>query len=1414
MAVYFFSFPAHAQYGGGTGEPNNPYLIYTAMQMNTIGLEPNDWDKHFKLMADIDLVGFTGRARLPLFNIIGYFISNDDNKPFTGVFDGNGKKISNFTYISKGVDNIGIFGYVNDPNAQIKNLGLINPNIDIDINTEAEIPVGSKYVGSLTGYFRSGTIINCYTRGGSVSGKGIVGRLVGENNSGTIANCYSIGNVSGTNNVGGLVGTNHGTIIDCYSTGSVSGIWTVGGLAGYNGINIIINSYSNTEVSGNQDVGGLVGLNRSLISNCYATAGVTGTGGGSIGGLVGRNHKTITDCYSTGSVSGFSVVGGLVGKNSRGTITNCYAVGSVICTPIDPVAVCQQGGLIGLNDVDTVYNSFWDIQTSGQLTSAGGTGKTTDEMQTENTFIGWWCGLFWTINEGIDYPRLSWENKPGKTISKQLSDFVAGSGEPNDPYLINTAEQLNMVGLFWCDWDNNFKLRADIDLSGYTGTDFNIIGSDSWSFTGVFDGNNHTISNFTYSSTGRDYVGLFGHVDGPAMIKDLGLVDPNVDAGDGTRVGSLVGRILNGTITNCYVDGGNVSSSSMRGYVGGLVGINGVEMSSDATITNCHATTSVMGKRNVGGLVGYNADTITSCYASGDVTGDNVVGGLAGDNSSFDEGGCIIANCYAAGNVSGQTQVGGLVGRNGSDFGDFGILPGTISNCYSVGSVSRAEGVGGLVGLHESGEVMFSFWDTQTSGQSTSAGGMGKTTIEMQMESTFTDAGWDFVDETSNGTEDIWWILEGQDYPRLRWERYGGGTGRPNDPYLIYTAEQMNVIGLYEQDWDKYFKLMADIDLGGYTGTEFNIIGYWVDLDSPDNRPFRGVFDGNGHTISNFTYTCTGKDHIGLFGYIEDHDAEIKNLGLIDPNIDAGTESWGISSLAGYLREGTITDCYVDGGSISGDEEVGGLLGCNWVGTIKNCYSTSIVSGNEDVGGLVGDNAGTITNCYSLGSVSGDEWVGGLVGWNWGTITNCYSTGHVEGTVDVGGLVGYGGGAIASFWDIETSGQPASAGGIGKTTAEMQTASTFVGWSFGDIWMINEGKDYPRLWWETEQGEEPDAQQLSDFLTGAGTEDNPYLIYTAEELNMIGLFPNEWDKHFKLMVDIDLAGITGTDFNIMGRGPDSAFSGVFDGNSRKISNFTYTSTEALNVGLFGYLKSTAVIKDLGLIDPDVYTGIYEMGGWGVGALVGLVGDGTIISCYVEGGNITGGWMVGLLIGYVEEGTVTDCYVEGGSVFGDEDVGGLVGFNQGTITNCYAISVVDCNSGGGLVGTHWAGEIINCYSAGSVTGNEWVGGLAGFNFGTITKCYSVSSVTANDILGGLVGDNWGDIMYSFWDVETSGQLTSSGGTGKTTAEMQTRSTFTNTGWDFVDETANGTKDIWWINEGQDYPRFWWELIPEN
>jgi hypothetical protein len=138
----------------------------------------------------------------------------------------------------------------------------------------------------------------------------------------------------------------------------------------------------------------------------------------------------------------------------------------------------------------------------------------------------------------------------------------------------------------------------------------------------------------------------------------------------------------------------------------------------------------------------------------------------------------------------------------------------------------------------------------------------------------------------------------------------------------------------------------------------------------------------------------------------------------------------------------------------------------------------------------------------------------------------------------------------------------------------------------------------------------------------------------------------------------------------------------------------------------------------------------------------------------------------------------------GIVAGVGWVGGLVGLNdEGSITNCYSTAIVTGDRCGGLVGLMDGGSITSNYSTGSVSGSENVGGLVGGSHHWVNEC--------------------------FWDIQTSGQTTSAIGVGLTTADMQTANTYLEAGWDFVDETENGTEDIWWIDEGNDYPKLWWE-----
>jgi hypothetical protein len=613
--------------------------------------------------------------------------------------------------------------------------------------------------------------------------------------------------------------------------------------------------------------------------------------------------------------------------------------------------------------------------------------------------------------------------------------------------------------------------------------------------------------------------------------------------------------------------------------------------------------------------------------------------------------------------------------------------------------------------------------------------------------------------------------------------KYSGGSGTAADPYGIATAADLIALGETPEDYDKHFILTADIDLDPNLplGQVFPQAVIPV---------FAGVFDGCGHKI--LRLTIIGGSNLGVFGRLE-AGATLKNLGVVDVRI-AGS-GWSIGGLVGWSDESTISDCHASGevsgggfvgglvgwnegdimrcgssGAVAGTSFVGGMVGWN-SGRVTQCFSTAAVTNTGwVVGGLVGQNIGAqalVTQCYSSGAVTGGTSVGGLVGENGGTVTHCYSTSRVVGESGVGGLTGWGlwgysdmGKVDWSFWDTETSGQSVSAGGFGLPTAELQQAGTFIGWGKDPIWTIDEGKDYPRLAWEQVSGA---IITTAFYGGGSGTVEDPYQIWTALELQAVGAEPSTRDKHFKLMTDIDLSafdGKRGPTFNSIGAGYKTPFKGVFDGNGHRISHVTIRGTN--HVGLFGVVPSGAEVRNLGVVDVNIVGS-----GDSVGGLAGS-NHGTVIRCY-SSGSVAGGYSVGGLVGHNSRGSVSQCFSTA-AVDGTSHVGGLVGANRDSEDS-----------------TH--GKVTHCYSTGPVRGTSWaIGGLVGSGYDHLN-----SVVTA-----------------SFWDAQASGQTKSAGGTGKTTVEMQTATTFLDAGWDFVGETANGREDIWWIDEGKDYPRLWWEL----
>jgi filamentous hemagglutinin family protein len=259
------------------------------------------------------------------------------------------------------------------------------------------------------------------------------------------------------------------------------------------------------------------------------------------------------------------------------------------------------------------------------------------------------------------------------------------------------------------------------------------------------------------------------------------------------------------------------------------------------------------------------------------------------------------------------------------------------------------------------------------------------------------------------------------------------------------------------------------------------------------------------------------------------------------------------------------------------------------------------------------------------------------------------------------------------------------------------------------------------------------------------------LIHSMADLEAID---NHWglaDGYYALAEDLDASSTTYTAAVV------TELSGTLAGLGHTISNLTIATTTTdwtYGVGLIGTADATAVVRDIGVVNVDVY------GVESVGALVG-VNTGTISNAYSTG-TVSGNYTTGGLVGDNLGGTITDSYSEasviGASVYteGWSFLGGLVGrMSDGTLTNSYAtgdVTVITTNQNvsatyiGGLAGAAMYSTVDNCYATGDVTGGGWVGGLAGYSTGPISDSYATGDVTATNsysgyaYAGGLVGEN--------------------------------------------------------------------------
>ncbi len=592
-------------------------------------------------------------------------------------------------------------------------------------------------------------------------------------------------------------------------------------------------------------------------------------------------------------------------------------------------------------------------------------------------------------------------------------------------------------------------------------------------------------------------------------------------------------------------------------------------------------------------------------------------------------------------------------------------------------------------------------------------------------------------------------------------------------------------------------KLTADIQLNADGSTE----NKWTPIGS-EATPFKGTFDGDGHTVSG-VYIDSTADCVGFFGsvtipyeapadepetvnseFVLQHSVtSIKNLNITNATVKGG---YSVGGIVGYAENLGISDCSFSGTVVGTGNSVGGIVGWSYYYTVVNqCHSTGSVSGNQRVGGVTGyangssvivknysdmavtgklnaggiigtSSAAFLEGCFFLGSVTADDAVGGLVGYAlFSTICDAYSIAPVTSSgSDIGGAVGsvYGSEFESIFYSYETSGIDGVTG-VGRTLADMQTTS-FVKELNGkkvyfcfDYTDINNG--YPVLAWmlslDVWAGDRSVPQRTSSgtYLISKPSELAWFAALVNGSLNGIEANPNANatvtdDLLMNINVNDDSFGVI--EWTPIGADEDHGYNGTFNGGGYNIAGIYTTSTSG---------------------DNGVNVGLF-----------GYINTGTVTNTVVLDGKISGIENVGGIAGYVKSGSVINSSCDS-EVSGDKAVGGIVGNLGGSSasvsTSCMLGSIVGTNYSddkaflsnvGGVIGFSNKATVNKCFNYATINAPlaRFTGGVVGYSAnGTVTNSYNTApQVIGNVTVGGLVGyNNNGTVRNCYVSSKVSG-----------------------------------------------------------
>lgn len=562
---------------------------------------------------------------------------------------------------------------------------------------------------------------------------------------------------------------------------------------------------------------------------------------------------------------------------------------------------------------------------------------------------------------------------------------------------------------------------------------------------------------------------------------------------------------------------------------------------------------------------------------------------------------------------------------------------------------------------------------------------------------------------------------------------YGEGTA--SSPYQISNAEDLfrlakvtNNPTNYNNAYGKLSYIQTDdINLENQSFTP--IAKYWTGTTYDINYVFDGTYNGNYHKITNLLVNGSNP-YQGLFGHVHNNGV-VENLSV--SGTVSGTES-AVGGIAGeVVYGGIIRNCDFTG-TVTANEAVGGIVGSVWGGaTIENCYSNAVITASDlRAGGILGwanigvDENSTnavIQSCYSCGIVNGS---------NSGAICGDYQTASDNASVFF----------VNNCYYLDTTCDGAvnnslSGGCTALDTEALKTAAELLGAPFvNSIEGVNDS--YPVFEW---QGQ-PYAFQ------GSGTESDPYLITSAEELkamrdlvNSTYFNPIYGHAYYRQTEDITLQ--KNESWTPIGLGYDGAdgsgnynyqtrmFYGVYDGNQHTIYDLTVKKNYKY-AGMFGYIRGDqAVVKNLAVVGT-VYTRESSEGGGCAGGITGGVHYGATIENCAFIGNVTGNSSAGGITGTIwMGGSVRNSY-HIGNCNSNQDTGGISGVIQfGKATTVQAV-VENCyHAGGTMNSSAIAGSIVGA----CIPGNSGI-----TNTIILNNCYSEDGSASQTMVKNATSDN--------------------------------------------------------------------------